>query len=62
MVPTNYYVALSAILFGLGVFAFIFKRTIVLARNTRVYALSIGIILRFRFRSANSRSARMDTD
>jgi len=29
MVPTNYYVILSAILFGLGVFAFIFKRNII---------------------------------
>ena len=29
MVPTNYYVVLSAILFGLGVFAFIFKRNII---------------------------------
>ena len=29
MIPTNYYVILSAILFGLGVFAFIFKRNII---------------------------------
>ena len=29
MVPTNYYVVLSAILFGLGVLAFIFKRNII---------------------------------
>ena len=29
MVPTSYYVILSAILFGLGVFAFIFKRNII---------------------------------
>src|SRR5690348_18023523 len=29
MVPTNYYVILSAILFGLGVFAFIFKRNVI---------------------------------
>lgn len=29
MVPTQYYVVLSAILFGLGVFAFIFKRNII---------------------------------
>ena len=29
MVPTNYYVTLSAILFGLGVFAFIFKRNVI---------------------------------
>jgi NADH-quinone oxidoreductase subunit K len=29
MVPTNYYVLLSAILFGLGVLAFIFKRNII---------------------------------
>src|SRR5438046_10505567 len=29
MVPTNYYVILSAILFGLGLFAFIFKRNII---------------------------------
>src|ERR1700675_4198064 len=29
MVPTNYYVILSAVLFGLGVFAFIFKRNII---------------------------------
>jgi NADH-quinone oxidoreductase subunit K len=29
MVPTNYYLILSAILFGLGVFAFIFKRNII---------------------------------
>ena len=29
MVPTNHYVILSAILFGLGVFAFIFKRNII---------------------------------
>ena len=29
MVPTQYYVILSAILFGLGVFAFIFKRNII---------------------------------
>ncbi len=29
MVPTNYYVILSAILFGLGVFAFVFKRNII---------------------------------
>src|SRR6267143_1921797 len=29
MVPTNYYLILSAILFGLGVFAFIFKRNVI---------------------------------
>ena len=29
MVPTNYYVVLSAVLFGLGVFAFVFKRNII---------------------------------
>jgi NADH-quinone oxidoreductase subunit K len=29
MVPTNYYVILSAILFGLGIVAFIFKRNII---------------------------------
>src|SRR5437870_11396861 len=29
MVPTNYYIILSAILFGLGVLAFIFKRNII---------------------------------
>jgi NADH-quinone oxidoreductase subunit K len=29
MVPTNYYVILSAILFGLGMLAFIFKRNII---------------------------------
>ena len=29
MVPTNYYVILSAILFGLGVVAFVFKRNII---------------------------------
>ena len=29
MVPTHYYVILSAILFGLGVIAFIFKRNII---------------------------------
>ena len=29
MVPTNYFVILSAILFGLGVIAFIFKRNII---------------------------------
>jgi NADH-quinone oxidoreductase subunit K len=29
MVPTNYYLILSAILFGLGVFAFVFKRNII---------------------------------
>ena len=29
MVPTNYYIVLSAILFGLGVFAFVFKRNII---------------------------------
>ncbi|GAC1616374.1 MAG: NADH-quinone oxidoreductase subunit NuoK [Candidatus Acidiferrum sp.] len=29
MVPTQYYIVLSAILFGLGVFAFIFKRNII---------------------------------
>jgi NADH-quinone oxidoreductase subunit K len=29
MVPTNYYVILSAILFGLGVLAFVFKRNII---------------------------------
>ena len=29
MVPTNYYLVLSAILFGLGVLAFIFKRNII---------------------------------
>jgi NADH-quinone oxidoreductase subunit K len=29
MVPTNYYLVLSAILFGLGVFAFVFKRNII---------------------------------
>ena len=28
MVPTSYYLVLSAILFGLGVIAFIFKRNI----------------------------------
>ena len=29
MVPTHYYVILSAVLFGLGVMAFIFKRNII---------------------------------
>jgi NADH-quinone oxidoreductase subunit K len=29
MVPTTYYVALSAVLFGLGVLAFIFKRNVI---------------------------------
>lgn len=29
MVPTNYYIILSAILFGLGIVAFIFKRNII---------------------------------
>jgi len=29
MVPTSYYVILSAVLFGLGVIAFIFKRNII---------------------------------
>ena len=29
MIPTNYFVILSAILFGLGVIAFIFKRNII---------------------------------
>jgi NADH-quinone oxidoreductase subunit K len=29
MVPTNYYLILSAILFGLGVFGFVFKRNII---------------------------------
>jgi NADH-quinone oxidoreductase subunit K len=29
LVPTNYYLILSAILFGLGVLAFVFKRNII---------------------------------
>ena len=29
MVPTSYYVILSAVLFGLGVIAFVFKRNII---------------------------------
>src|SRR5947199_438065 len=29
MVPTHYYVILSAVLFGLGVIAFVFKRNII---------------------------------
>ena len=29
MVPTNYYLVLSAILFGLGIIAFVFKRNII---------------------------------
>ena len=29
MVPTTYYIALSAVLFGLGVLAFIFKRNVI---------------------------------
>jgi NADH-quinone oxidoreductase subunit K len=29
MIPTNYYLILSAILFGLGMFAFVFKRNII---------------------------------
>ena len=29
MVPTNYYLVLSAMLFGLGVLAFIFRRNII---------------------------------
>lgn len=29
MVPTNYYIILSSILFGVGVFAFVFKRNII---------------------------------
>ena len=29
MVPTNYYLILSAVLFGLGIVAFIFKRNII---------------------------------
>ncbi|HTC42503.1 MAG TPA: NADH-quinone oxidoreductase subunit NuoK [Candidatus Acidoferrales bacterium] len=29
MIPTNYYILLSAILFGLGIVAFVFKRNII---------------------------------
>ena len=29
MVPTNYYIILSAVLFGLGIIAFVFKRNII---------------------------------
>jgi NADH-quinone oxidoreductase subunit K len=29
MVPTNYYLILSAILFGLGIVAFVFKRNVI---------------------------------
>jgi len=29
MVPTNYYLILSAVLFGLGIVAFVFKRNII---------------------------------
>ena len=29
MVPTNYYLILSAILFGLGILAFVFKRNVI---------------------------------
>jgi len=29
MIPTNYFIALSAVLFGLGVIAFVFKRNII---------------------------------
>jgi NADH-quinone oxidoreductase subunit K len=29
MVPTNYYIILSAVLFGLGIVAFVFKRNII---------------------------------
>jgi NADH-quinone oxidoreductase subunit K len=29
MIPTNYYLILSAILFGLGIVAFVFKRNII---------------------------------
>ena len=29
MVPTNYYIILSGILFGIGVFGFVFKRNII---------------------------------
>jgi NADH-quinone oxidoreductase subunit K len=29
MVPTNYYILLSAVLFGLGIVAFVFKRNII---------------------------------
>jgi NADH-quinone oxidoreductase subunit K len=29
MVPTNYYLLLSAVLFGLGIVAFVFKRNII---------------------------------
>jgi NADH-quinone oxidoreductase subunit K len=29
MIPTNYYLVLSAVLFGLGVLAFVFKRNII---------------------------------
>jgi NADH-quinone oxidoreductase subunit K len=29
MIPTNYYLVLSAVLFGLGVVAFIFKRNVI---------------------------------
>jgi NADH-quinone oxidoreductase subunit K len=29
MIPTNYFIVLSAILFGLGVIAFVFKRNII---------------------------------
>ena len=29
MIPTNYYLVLSAVLFGLGVIAFVFKRNII---------------------------------
>ena len=29
MIPTNYFIVLSAVLFGLGVIAFVFKRNII---------------------------------
>ena len=47
MVPTNYYLILSAILFGLGIVAFIFKRniiTIFMAMELMLNAVNLAFV------------------
>ena len=47
MVPTNYYLVLSAILFGLGVVGFVFKRniiTILMAIELMLNAVNLAFV------------------
>ena len=61
VVPVSYYLVLSAILFGLGVFAFVFKRniiTIFMAIELMLNAVNLAFVA-FAARMESGRRARV---